>query len=420
MTEFVGKQKVFQSWVREKLFLGMNLKAYLKNLIKPFNIVAGIIVLVGLPFIVMRYAQGLGAVTHASQDQPWSLFLSWGLFTGVPLAATGYIMASAVYIFGQKQYHPMVRPAVLTGFIGYFFAVMFLLVDLGRPWRLPYPMISSFGTASVLFLVAWHVALYLSTQFVEFCPAVFEWLGANRFRRWAIAVTVGATIFGVILSTLHQSALGALFLLAPGKLHPLWYSEFIPLFFFVSSIFAGLSMIIAESTLTSRFLKHRYSPGYLARLPDLTLGLGKAASFVLFTYFGLKIVGLAHGHQWDLLSTTYGRWFLVELLGFVLLPSFLFAWGVRSRSVGLVRFTAFFTILGIAVNRLNVSLFALNWKLPHRVFFYWKEFIVVIAIITIEILVYRWIVNRLPVYREHPGYRESEFEESFQTSKAIL
>ncbi|KPL17844.1 MAG: hypothetical protein AMJ92_10775 [candidate division Zixibacteria bacterium SM23_81] len=398
----------------------MNLKAYLKNLIKPFNIVAGIIVLVGLPFIVMRYAQGLGAVTHASQDQPWSLFLSWGLFTGVPLAATGYIMASAVYIFGQKQYHPMVRPAVLTGFIGYFFAVMFLLVDLGRPWRLPYPMISSFGTASVLFLVAWHVALYLSTQFVEFCPAVFEWLGANRFRRWAIAVTVGATIFGVILSTLHQSALGALFLLAPGKLHPLWYSEFIPLFFFVSSIFAGLSMIIAESTLTSRFLKHRYSPGYLARLPDLTLGLGKAASFVLFTYFGLKIVGLAHGHQWDLLSTTYGRWFLVELLGFVLLPSFLFAWGVRSRSVGLVRFTAFFTILGIAVNRLNVSLFALNWKLPHRVFFYWKEFIVVIAIITIEILVYRWIVNRLPVYREHPGYRESEFEESFQTSKAIL
>ena len=420
MNEFVGRQKVFQSWVKEKLFLGMNLKAYLRSLIKPFNIVAGVIVLVGLPFIVMRYAQGLGAVTHASQDQPWGLFLSWGLFTGVPLAATGYIMASAVYIFGQRQYHSMVRPAVLTGFIGYFFAVMFLLVDLGRPWRLPYPMIRSLGTASVLFLVAWHVALYLSTQFVEFCPAVFEWLGANRFRRWALGVTVGATIFGVILSTLHQSALGALFLLAPGKLHPLWYSEFIPLFFFVSSIFAGLSMIIAESTLTSRFLKHRYSPGYLARLPDLTLGLGKAASFVLFTYFGLKIVGLAHGHHWDLLGTPYGHWFLVELLGFVLVPSFLFAWGVRSRSVGLVRFTAFFTILGVAVNRLNVSMIALNWRLPHRVFFYWKEFIVVIAMITIEILVYGWIVNRLPVYREHPRYRESEFEESFQTSKAIL
>jgi Ni/Fe-hydrogenase subunit HybB-like protein len=420
MSEYVGKANEVQTWVKERLFLGLSLKAYLKSLMKPFNIVAGIIILIGLPFLIMRYTQGLGAVTHASNDQPWSLFLNWGLFTGVPLAATGYIMASAVYLFGQKNYHPMVRPAVLTGFIGYLFAVIFLLVDLGRPWRLPYPMISSFGTASVLFLVAWHVALYLSTQFVEFCPAVFEWLGASRFRRWAIGVTVGATIFGVILSTLHQSALGALFLLAPGKLHPLWYSEFIPLFFFVSSIFAGLSMVIAESTLASRFLKHRFSPQYLASLPGLTLGLGKAASFVLFTYFALKIVGLAHGHHWDLLNTPYGYWFLVELFGFVLLPSFLFAFGVRNGSVRLIRFTAFFTILGIAVNRFNISLIALNWQLPHRVFFYWKEVIVVITIITIEILVYRWIVNRLPVYSEHPRYREVDFEEELQTKKAIV
>jgi Ni/Fe-hydrogenase subunit HybB-like protein len=420
MSEYVGKANDVQTWVRERLFLGLSIKAYLKSLMKPFNIVAGIIILIGLPFIVMRYTQGLAAVTHASNDQPWSLFLNWGLFTGVPLAATGYIMASAVYIFGQKNYHPMVRPAVLTGFIGYLFAVIFLLVDLGRPWRLPYPMIRSLGTASVLFLVAWHVALYLSTQFVEFCPAVFEWLGAGRFRRWALGVTVGATIFGVILSTLHQSALGALFLLAPGKLHPLWYSDFIPLFFFVSSIFAGISVIIAESTITSRFLKHRYSSQYLARLPELTLGLGKAASFVLFTYFALKIVGLAHGNHWDLLSTPYGYWFLVELLGFVLLPSFLFAFGVRNRSVGLIRFTAFFTILGVAVNRFNVSLIALNWKLPHREFFYWKELIIVITIITIEILVYRWIVNRMPVYREHPRYREVAFEEDIETKKATV
>ncbi|MGB2697609.1 MAG: NrfD/PsrC family molybdoenzyme membrane anchor subunit [Candidatus Zixiibacteriota bacterium] len=420
MSEYVGKANDVQTWVRERLFLGLSLKAYLKSLMKPFNIVAGIIILIGLPFLIMRYTQGLGAVTHASNDQPWSLFLNWGLFTGVPLAATGYIMASAVYLFGQKNYHPMVRPAVLTGFIGYLFAVIFLLVDLGRPWRLPYPMIGYFGTASVLFLVAWHVALYLSTQLVEFFPAVFEWLGASRFRRWAIGVTVGATIFGVILSTLHQSALGALFLLAPGKLHPLWYSEFIPLFFFVSSIFAGLSVIIAESTVTSRFLKHRYSSQYLARLPGLTLGLGKAASFVLFTYFALKIVGLAHGHHWDLLSTPYGYWFLVELFGFVLLPSFLFAFGVRNGSVRLVRFTAFFTIIGLAVNRFNISLIALNWQLPHRVFFYWKEFIMVITIITIEILVYRWIVNRLPVYREHPQYQEVDFEEDLQTKKAMV
>jgi Ni/Fe-hydrogenase subunit HybB-like protein len=405
MTEHVEKANTWQSWVRDRFFLGLTLREYVRGLFTPFNIVAGIIILAGLPLIVIRYTQGLGAVSHASHHQPWGLFLSWGLFSGVPLAATGYIMASAVYLFKLENYHTLVRPAVLTGLIGYFFAVIFLLLDLGRPWRLPYPMVVSFGTASVLFLVAWHVALYLSTQFVEFCPSIFEWLGASKLRGWAVGVTVGATIFGVILSTLHQSALGAMYLLAPGKLHPLWYSQLIPLFFFVSSIFAGLSMIIAESTLSSRFLKNRPSPEYLARLPELTLGLGEAASFVLFTYFGLKVIGIAHGHHWHLLNTPYGRWFLVEIFGFVLLPCFLFAVGVRNRSVKLVRFTAFFTILGIFVNRFNVSLIALNWELPHREFFHWKEFIIIVTVVTIEILVYRWIVTRLPVHREHPKYK---------------
>lgn len=407
MAEYAERKAVVQSWVRDRIFLGLSVKEYLRGLIKPFNIVAAIIILIGLPFVIMRFTQGLGAVTHASQDQPWGLFLTWGLFTGVPLAATGFIMASAVYIFGLKNYHSLVRPAVLTGFIGYLFAVIFLLFDLGRPWRLPYPMTISFGTTSVLFLVGWHVALYLSTQLVEFCPAIFEWIGAKRWRKWALGVTIGATIFGVILSTLHQSALGALFLLAPGKLHPLWYSEFLPLFFFVSSIFAGLSMVIAESTVSRRFLRgraDRMDPRRAKSFDRLTIGLGRAASLVLLTYFCLKWVGIAHGHHWDLLNTSWGHWFLVEVFGFVLLPCFLFVYGVRNRSVGLIRFTAFLTILGLIVNRFTVSMIALNWQLPHREFVHWKELILVVTLITVEILMYRWIVNRMPVHRDHPDY----------------
>jgi len=416
MTEYehVEKGNVFQSWVRERLFLGLSIKEYLKSLITPFNIVAAIIILVGLPFMLMRFTQGLGAVTHASQDQPWGLFLSWGLFSGVPLAATGFIMATAVYIFGLKEYHPLVRPAILTGFLGYFFAVVFLLFDLGRPWRLPYPMVMSYGTSSVLFLVGWHVALYLSTQLVEFCPAIFEWLGADRFRRWALKVTIGATIFGVILSTLHQSALGALFLLAPGKLHPLWYSEFIPAFFFISAIAAGLSMVIVVSTLSQRVFKSQISPQQASNYNQLTIGLGRAASLVLLTYFCLKWIGVAHGNHWDLLNTSWGHWFLVEIFVFVLVPCFLFVFGVRNRIVGLIQFTAFFTILGVIINRFNVSLIALNWKLPHREFFHIKELIIAISIITIEILAYRWIVNRMPVHQEHPAYREEHWEETFK------
>ena len=393
-----------QQWIQDKVFCGKPARQYLRGLFTPFNLIATVIILIGLPLIVMRYVDGLGAVSRASNDLPWRLALAWGLFCGVPLASTGFIMASAVYLFGLKQYYPLLRPAILTGFIGYFFAVVFLLVDLGRPWRLPYPMFVSFGTGSVMFLIAWHVALYLSTQFVEFCPAIFEWLGADRFRRWVMRVTIGATIFGVILSTLHQSALGALFLLAPTKIHPLWYSPYLPLLFFVSSIFAGLSMIIVESTVISRFLPQRMDPANHRTLDRLTLGLGKGAALTMFTYFGLKWVALAHGNHWDLLGTNYGIWFLVVMFGFVLAPCFLFVFGVRNGKVNVVRVAAVVAILGVIANRFTVSMIAFNWKLPDRPLPGWMGVSIVATIVTVEILLYRWVVNRLPVHKEHPRY----------------
>ncbi len=325
----------------------------------------------------------------------------------MPLSATGFVLGTAVYIFGLKEYHPVVKNAILVGLLGYLFAVIFLLVDLGRPWRLPYPMFVSFGTASVLFLVAWHVLLYLSCQFLEFFPSIGEWGGWRTLRRWASVITVGLTIFGIILSTLHQSALGAMFLLAPGKLHPLWYSPYIPALFLISAIAAGLCMVIFVSFLTQRFLRNQADSEYLASVDNISLGLGTAASFVLITYFALKLIALAHGNHWDLLNTPYGYWFLVEIVIFVLLPCFLFVYAGRRRKVGLVQFTAMLTIIiiGIVINRLNVSLFALNWQLPNREFFNWREFLIVVAIVTIQILIYRWIVNRMPVLREHPEYK---------------
>ncbi len=255
-----------------------------------------------------------------------------------------------------------------------------------------------------MFLVAWHVALYLTVQALEFSPSFFEWLGFKNFRKWALKLTVGLTIFGVILSTLHQSALGAMFLLVPGKLHPLWYTPYIPWLFFISSIAAGLCVVIFISALTKRFLRHRTDSQYLASLDNITLGLGKAASFVLLTYFGLKIIALAHGNHWNLLGTSWGLWFLVEILVFVLFPCILFAAGIRSKSVSLIRFTAVFTIIGVIINRFNVSLLAFNWNLPHRELFHWKEFVVILAVVAIEIIVYRWIVNRMPVLADHPDY----------------
>jgi Ni/Fe-hydrogenase subunit HybB-like protein len=312
----------------------------------------------------------------------------------------------------MRRYHSLVRPAILTGFLGYFFVVVGLCFDLGRPWRLPYPMgagyvvtgSNSFGVTSVMFLVGWHVATYLTVQFLEFCPAVFEWLNLKKLRKWAVWLTIGATVFGVILSTLHQSALGALFLLAKGKVHPLWYSPFIPVYFFISAVIAGLSMVIFESMLSHRIFHSQVAHHDPAHTDRLVLGLGKAASIVLFTYFCLKWLGVAHGQHWDLLGTSYGYWFMLEVFGFVLLPCLLYAVGVRRQNARLVRFTSVLAVLGIILNRLNVSVITFQWNLDDRYFPRWSEFAVTIFVVTLGLLTFRWIVNRMPVLYDHPDY----------------
>lgn len=405
MNETVEHRNAPHTWAREKLFMGLSLREYVRGLVTPFGVVAGLILLVGLPVIAYRFARGLGAVTNLSQAYPWGLWIGFDVLCGVALAAGGYILAGTVYLFGLRNYYPVLRAAILTGFLGYFFVVVGLLVDLGQPWRIPYPVFYSFGVTSVMFLVAWHVFLYLTVQFLEFCPAALEWLGWKDVRRWAMKLTIGATVFGVILSTLHQSALGALFLMAPTRLHPLWYTPFIPIYFFVSSIIAGLSMVIVESTLSHRIFRDQIDPGRHVDVDVITLGLGKAASVVLFTYFFLKLLGIADGGHWNLLNTPFGHWYLLELLGFVLLPCFLFAHGVREGNTTLVRATAVLTVIGIILNRLNVSMIAFNWNIPDRYVPSSMEVITTITIITLGLLTFRWIVNRMPVLFEHPQYR---------------
>ena len=358
----------------------------------------------GLPVIGYRFLHGLGAVTNLSQTHPWGICIGFDVLCGVALAAGSYTLAGAVYVLGLKQYYPVLRPAVLTGFLGYLFVELGLLVDLGRPWRLPYPIFYSQGVTSVMFEVAVCVMLYFTVQFLELSPVLFEWLGWKRARRGAHKMTIGLVVFGVSLSTLHQSSLGALFLLAPGKLHPLWYSPFIPLYFFVSSIFAGLSMVILVCTLSHRLFRHRLDPSRHVNLDALILGLAKAASIVLFSYFFMKLLGVADGGHWALLATGMGAWFLVELCGFVLLPCFLFTYAVRSRNVRLARATAALTVIGIVTNRLNVAVIAFNWNAAVRYVPSACEILTTVTTMTIGVLLFRWIVNRMPVLSEHPDY----------------
>jgi Ni/Fe-hydrogenase subunit HybB-like protein len=357
----------------------------------------------------LRFTGGLGAVTNLSDYNPWGIWIGFDLLVGVALAAGGFVTSAAVYIFGMKRYHSAVRPAILTGFLGYAIVVLALHYDVGRPWRLPYPFIMQQGTTSVLFEVAACVALYLTVLFIEFSSAPLEWLGLKRARNIVIKLTMVLTILGVILSTMHQSSLGALFLIAPSKLHPLWYSPFLPVYFFITSIIAGLSMVIFESTLSYRFFKHKMDEVHRQEKNDITLGFGKAASFVLAGYFIIKIFGLSSGNNWHYLKTEYGTWYLVELLGFVALPSFLYAIGVRVKSLNLIKWTSVLAILGIILNRFNVCLIAFNWHLPssERYFPHWMEIGISIFIVTVGLIAFRFIVTRMPILYEHPDYKDA-------------
>jgi len=376
------------------------------TLVTPFNVIAGIIVIIGLVLTAIRFTKGLGATTNLSDYNPWGIWIGFDLLVGVALAAGGYVTSAAVYIFGMKKYHAAVRPAILTGFLGYALVVFALHYDVGQPWRLPYPFLVSQGTTSLLFEVGACVALYLTVLFIEFSPAAMEWLGLKRARSIVVKLTMLLTIFGVILSTLHQSSLGALFLIAPSKLHPLWYSPYIPIYFFVTSTIAGLSMVIFESTLSHHYFHNKMDDAHKEGHNDLALGFGKAAAWVLAGYFIIKVIGVAADDNWHYLATGYGAWFLFEMLGFVALPAFLYAVGARDKNTKLIRWTAAWTVLGIVVNRLNVSMVAFNYHLPssERYFPHWMEIAISVFIVTVGILVFRFIVTRMPILYEHPDY----------------
>lgn len=382
----------------QKLLLGLTPRQYLGQAIRnPLNWVLGALFAVGFPLILYRFIFGLGAVTHSSNDYPWGLFLGFGLFVMVPLSASGFLMGTTVELFGRKDFKPILRVALLNGLMGYFFAVVYLLVDLGQPWRLHYPMVVAWGTAAVLFLVGWHVATYLTVQILEVSEAFFEWAHWPVAKKLIKKMTIGLTIAGIILSTLHQGALGALFSYAPTKVHPLWYSqEFLWIFYFTSSIFAGLCMVIVVTTIIKKTMIWRADDTFRDNLDRLTVGLAKGASMALITYLAIKIIGIAHDNEWAYLATGWGQWFTLELVLGVIAPLGLFAYGIRHERMGLIRFTSFLTVLGIVLNRLNTAIIAFNWNLYQEVPHIF-EVIIALTLFGVYIATYRFILYRLPI-----------------------
>ena len=379
------------------------------KILTPFNIISFPIILLGVALIVLRFCKGLGAITNLTQEVPWGLWIGFDVVTGVAFAGGAYVLTFMVYILNMKKYHAIVRVTILNGFLAYAFYTGALLLDLGRPWNVVNPIIgNNFGASSVLFLVAWHFLLYMLAELFEFSPAIAEWLGARRAAKILSGMTVGAVILGITLSTLHQSGLGALYLMCKEKIHPLWYSEFIPILFLVSSVFAGLSMVIFEGTISKKVFFNQSSEQHQKEHDGIIHGLSKICSGAMFAYLFLQFVVFLHGRHWDLLNTPMGYWFLTEMFGFVMVPMMLFFYSYRKRNILMVRIAAIITMVGVIINRLNVTVIGFRWDAANHYVPSWMEIVVTLAVIFTEIWIFRWIVRRMPVLRESPSWVEHD------------
>ena len=351
-----------------------------------------IIVLIGAYATVVRYSQGLGAATNLNDSRPWGLWIGLDVMSGVALAAGGFTLAAIVYIFRIKELYPLIRPTILTAFLGYLLAAGAILFDLGQPTRFWHPFVF-WNHHSVMFEIAWSVITYLTILSIENSPLVaekFKWKWLLRILRM---ITIPVVILGIIISTMHQSSLGGLFLLAPQRMNPLWYTALLPLLFYVSAIMVGLAMVIIEST---------FSANAYGRPSEINLlsKIGGWIPYVLGLYLILNLGNLLISGKFGLIFTSGAAsiLFLIEIVGGVIVPLILLAMPkVRRDSRGL--FTSAMLIAGgVVLNRFNVMFFGQGGT------FYapsWMEFAVSAGLIAVGILIYMFTVKFFPVFEQH-------------------
>ncbi len=319
-----------------------------------------LLTLMGIAFVVAmaRYAFGIGVISDLSYSYPWGFWISFDLFTGVAISSGGFLMAGLVYILRIKEFEPLLRPSVLTAFLGYIMVAIALLVDLGQPLRIWYMMIHWNGT-SVLLEIGICVMTYLTVLAIEFAPVVFEGVKLQKWAHLIHKFIMPFVILGVVLSTLHQSSLGSLLLIQPAKLHPLWWTPILPIMFFVSAISIGLAMIILESSLSSRYFQRGLETHLLAKL-------AKAIPVVLVIYGLLKFGELTVAGDLGYLFTSGSMsiLFWAEILIGVVTPIVWFSIKKnRERASGLLT-GAVIVLGGMILNRFNVSWFAVKHPDP--------------------------------------------------------
>ncbi len=364
-----------------------------------------VLVIISLVLLFIRFIYGLGAATNLSDGRPWGFWIVFDDMCGVALAAGGFTLAGIVHIFGREKYRSLYRPAILTAFLGYILVVLSLVVDLGQPWYMWHFFIY-WNVNSPMFEVAVCAVLYTIVLALLFSPAVFERLEGLNFPvirniKWSFLlkivrkIEILLIIAGIIVSTLHQSALGSVFLLMPETLHPLWYTSILPALFLVSAIAVGPAMVIVETIISNRIFGHKLSQ-------DVMSGLVKYIPFILGFYLCLKILDLIFAKELGLLfsSGNYSLLWWEEVLTGVILPIILLSIPSVRNNRTAVFWSSFMVVGGLIFNRFNVGIFGLEMRPGYTYTPHWMEIAISVGLVADAMLVI-WLAYRfLPM---HPG-----------------
>lgn len=353
-----------------------------------------LLAIAGLYSAFIRFYYGLGAATNLSDQFPWGIWVGFDVLCGVGLAAGGFTLVAVVHIFNVERYKPILRPAILTAFLGYVLVVLALVFDLGLPWNVWHPLVM-WNPHSVMFEVGWCVTLYTTVLFLEFIPVVFEKFQLHTPLRMLRSISVPLMIVGVILSTLHQSSLGTVYLIVPNKLYPLWYTPLLPVLFYISAICAGLAMTIFESWHSSRTF------GRALELP-LLASMARVLAVLLTVYLTIRYLDLSHRGALRLLSENRPETWLFALeICLLLLPAMLLFRAHVRRNPARLYACAVMVLFGFITNRLNVAVTGMEAGSGTHYIPKWTEVAITLAIVALGFAAFRVLAQHFPIFDAH-------------------
>ena len=390
-----------------------------KKIFTPGTIVLLFFMGAGLTAVIARFIGGIGYVSNLSTARPWGLWVGVDVASGVALAAGGFTTATLAHIFGKHFYEPVTKPALLTAVLGYTFVVFGLIIDIGRSWAIWKPMLN-WNPNSVLFEVAMCVMFYLTVLYIELLPIVAKHYKdkvnlpffnnliksflqfADKFLDKTIWIFV---ILGTVLSCMHQSSLGSLMLIAPTKIHPLWYTPFLPLLFLLSAFSIGYPMVVFETTIATTSFNLDSEMKILTPLTRITC-------FLLGTYMTLKIWDIFYrgAYKYLLDGTFQTNSFLVEMILGVIVPFFLLTSNKIRKSRRALFITSAMIVFGVLLNRINVFIVAYTPPVTKSSYFpAIGEIFVTCGLIATLMFVYRILVTYLPILNSsnHKGEIEN-------------